>query len=74
MFRTCVFFYGARADKGSRADSRALTPRKEGAQATSITLPSAASSEEAQRCSTLPYTEPRFREAKAQAQPQVPPA
>lgn len=43
-------------------------------QATSITLPSAASSEEVQCCSTLPHTEPRFREAEAQAQPQVPPA
>lgn len=51
-----------------------LTPQKEGVQATSITLPSAASSEEVQCCSTLPHTEPRFREAEAQAQPQVPPA
>ena len=46
-----------------------LTPWKAGAQATSITLPSAASWEEAQCCSALPHIE-----NEAQAQPQVPPA
>lgn len=38
-----------------------LTPRKAGAHATSITLPSAASWEEAQCCSALPHIEPQVQ-------------